>query len=238
MAPSSTPKYVGAASNSHAMRADGSLTGLLSETVERNTATDLILQVLLRCCFATPSATAPATARDNATQPRTEGRNGGQGWRERISLRLLCTRGFVRRECLRTDRADAPPFVVSVHTAPPSGSLALQKEDWPRPGRKPGGVPAANCSCRRVVTTDRHSGAPRQGRDGWLPVAGTAAAKRPSGAATVGRGVGRKTGDRAGPLVRAARRRAGDSRVPASEGRTREGVRAGRGRGFGLRSQI
>src|SRR6516164_8023355 len=144
MAPSSTPReYVGAASNSHAMRADGSLTGLLSETVERNTATDLILQVLLRCCSATPSATAPATARDNATQPRTEGRNGGQGWRERISLRLLCTRGFVRRECLRTDRADAPPFVVSVHTAR-AGPSRCKKKTGP-------GLGGNRAGCRQLT---------------------------------------------------------------------------------------
>jgi hypothetical protein len=44
MAPSSTPReYVGAISNGHAVRADGSLAGPLDVTVERNTATAVLL---------------------------------------------------------------------------------------------------------------------------------------------------------------------------------------------------
>ena len=85
-------------------------------------------------------------------------------------------------ERLRAGRADAPFCGFGAHC--PLGSLATKKEDClPAWGETGAGVAGRQMrSCPPVVTADRYAGA--KGTVGIRrPLAGTAAAKRPSGAA-------------------------------------------------------
>ena len=143
---------------------------------------------LFHCCPATPSATAAATAGENATQPRNWGKEQHRGCREGIIARLLSpgTRGLGRHnrrgpilgrddrarldrypagqlslQCPGRLRADCPdaPFLGSVLVGP-GGPWRCKKKTAPGLGGNRAGVPAGPLTAHalRVVTAYRHAG--------------------------------------------------------------------------------